>query len=71
MLLIIRPWKNSIHQKHKHRKETWTITKGKDQLLINDKISDITTDDSISINLEDKFSVKALEELYIIEVQIG
>ena len=69
--LIIRAGKNISYQKHEHRKETWTIAKGKGQLLINDRISGITTGDSISFNIEDKYSAKALEELHIIEVQIG
>ena len=69
--LIIKPDKNISYQKHEHRKEIWTVVKGNGQLLINDKVSPIKAGDNISINLEDKYSVKALEELHIIEVQIG
>lgn len=70
--LIIQPSKNISYQKHEHRSETWTIVKGKGQLLINDEVRPITAGDSVSIGLEDKYSVKALEEeLHIIEVQIG
>ena len=69
--LIIQPNKNISYQKHEHRSETWTVVKGKGQLLINDEVRPITAGDSVSIGLEDKYSVKALEELHIIEVQIG
>lgn len=70
--LIIQPGKNISYQKHEHRSETWTIVKGKGQLLINDEIHPISAGDSVSIDLEDKYSVKALEEeLHIIEVQMG
>ena len=70
--LIIQPDKNISYQKHEHRSETWTVVKGKGQLLINDEVRPITAGDSVSIGLEDKYSVKALEEeLHIIEVQIG
>ena len=70
--LIIQPDKNISYQKHEHRSETWTVVKGKGQLLINDEVRPITAGESVSIGLEDKYSVKALEEeLHIIEVQIG
>ena len=70
--LIIQPDKNISYQKHEHRSETWTVVKGKGQLLINDEVRPITAGDSVSIGLEDKYSVKALEEeLHIIEVQMG
>ena len=70
--LIIQPDKNISYQKHEHRSETWTVVKGKGQLLINDEVRPITAGDNVSIGLEDKYSVKALEEeLHIIEVQIG
>ena len=70
--LIIQPNKNISYQKHEHRSETWTVVKGKGRLLINDEVRLITAGDSVSIGLEDKYSVKALEEeLHIIEVQIG
>lgn len=69
--LIIQAGKNISYQRHKHRKENWTIIKGNGFLLINEKISRVIAGDSISIGLGDKYSVKALEELHIIEVQIG
>lgn len=70
--LIIQPYKNISYQKHEHRSETWTVVKGKGQLLINDEVRPISAGDSVSIGSEDKYSVKALEEeLHIIEVQIG
>lgn len=69
--LIIESGKNISYQKHNHRKETWTVTKGKGQMVINGKIADIRAGDNIIINIGDKYSAKAIEELHIIEVQIG
>ena len=48
----------------------WTIVKGKGQLLINDEARTIKEGESVVINKEDKYSIKAIEELLIIEVQI-
>ena len=69
--LIIESGKNISYQKHNYRKETWTVTKGKGQMVINGKIADIRAGDNIIINIGDKYSAKAIEELHIIEVQIG
>ena len=55
----------------RRKKRIWTIVKGKGQLLLNDTIKEVNAGESIIINKEDKYSIKAIEELHIIEVQIG
>ena len=69
--LVIIPGRNISYQKHNHRSETWTIVKGKGQLLINNQIRIIKEGESVVINKEDRYSIKAIDELHIIEVQIG
>ena len=69
--LVIIPGRNISYQKHNHRSETWTIVKGKGQLLINDQTRIIEEGESVVINKEDRYSIKAIDELHIIEVQIG
>ena len=69
--LVIMPGKSISYQKHNHRSETWTIVKGNGQLLINDKVRKVTAGESVVIKKEDRYSVKAMDELHIIEVQIG
>ena len=69
--IVVQPNKNISYQSHEHRHETWTVIKGEGLLLINDIIKNIKTGDSVSIAKKDKYSVKALEELHIIEVQFG
>ena len=54
-----------------NRSGNWTIVKGKGQLLINDETRTIKEGESVVINKEDNYSIKAIEELHIIEVQIG
>ena len=69
--LVVIPGRSISYQKHKHRSETWTVVKGKGQLLINDQVRIIEEGESVVINKEDRYSIKAIDELHIIEVQIG
>ena len=69
--LVVIPGRNISYQKHNHRSETWTVVKGKGQLLINDQTRIIEEGESVVINKEDRYSIKAIDELHIIEVQIG
>ena len=52
-------------------KETRTIVKGKGLLLLNDVVREVNAGGSVIINKEDRYSIKAIDELHIIEVQIG
>ena len=58
--LIILPNQSISYQKHNHRSETWTIVKGKGQLLINDATKTIQESECIVINKEDRYSIKAI-----------
>jgi len=69
--LIILPGRNISYQKHNHRNEIWTFVKGKGLLLINGTIKEVASGDNAYIKKGDLHAVKALEELHIIEVQIG
>ena len=69
--LVVIPGRNISYQSHHHRSETWTVVKGKGQLLINDQIKIIEEGESVVINKDDRYSIKAIDELHIIEVQIG
>ena len=69
--LMVIPDKSISYQKHNHRSETWTIVRGKGLLLINDTIKEVSAGESVIIKKEDRYSIKAIDELHIIEVQIG
>ena len=69
--LMILPGKSISYQKHQHRSETWTIVRGKGQLLLNDVVRTVSAGESVIIHKEDCYSIKAIDELHIIEVQIG
>ena len=40
-------------------------------LLSTDTVKEVNAGDSVIINKEDRYSIKAIDELHIIEVQIG
>lgn len=69
--LVILPNKNISYQRHNHRNEIWTFVNGSGLLLINGKIKEVKSGDNVYIKIGDMHAVKAIEELHIIEVQIG
>ena len=69
--LVIIPTKNISYQRHKHRNEIWTFVKGTGLLVINGKVTKVKDGDSVYIKTGDLHAIKAIDELHIIEVQIG
>ena len=60
-------------QYHNHRREHWTVVKGKATVILGEKTFKLEIDESIYIPLKEKHSLANEEEiqLEIIEVQIG
>ena len=69
--LVIIPTKSISYQKHNHRNEIWTFVKGTGLLVINGKVTKVKDGDSVYIKTGDLHAIKAIDELHIIEVQIG
>ena len=69
--LVVIPGRSISYQKHNHRSETWTIVRGKGLLLVNGVVREISAGESVFIKKDYKYSIKAINELHIIEVQIG
>ena len=69
--ILIIPGKNISYQRHSHRNEIWTFIKGSGQLLINGIIKVVHAGDNVYIKAGDLHAIKAIEELHIIEVQLG
>ena len=69
--LIILPGKFISYQKHNHRNEIWTFTSGNGLLLLNGIVKEVKSGDSAHIKAGVLHSIKAINELHIIEVQIG
>ena len=69
--LVIIPTKNISYQRHNHRNEIWTFVKGTGLLVINGNVTKVKDGDSVYIKQGDLHAIKAIDELHIIEVQIG
>lgn len=69
--LVIKPGQHISYQRHKHRMEIWTFVKGSGELVIDDEVKMIRRGDTAVIPPGMKHAIKAIEELQIIEVQIG
>lgn len=69
--IIINSGKSISYQRHMHRFELWTIIEGSGYVVINGQSKKITRGDFITIKPNDLHAIKAIEELHIIEVQIG
>ena len=69
--LVILSDKNISYQKHFHRNEIWTFIKGSGILLINGEIRKVKSGDNVYVKVGDLHAIKAIDELHIIEVQIG
>lgn len=59
------------YQTHKYRDEVWTVVAGTGRLVLDDVFSDIKRGDVINIKAGQKHAVKGINNLQIIEVQIG
>lgn len=69
--ICIHSYKNLSHHYHEYRTEMWTIVKGKGELVINNELLIVSAGDVIKISPYISHSIKAIEELEIIEVQTG
>lgn len=62
---------NLSYHYHEYRTEVWTVVKGNGELIINNETKIITAGDVIEILPFITHSIKAIDELEIIEVQRG
>ena len=69
--MVVQPDKNISYQRHSFRNELWTIVKGSGILLLNGNYREIKSGEHAFIKAGDLHAIKAIEELHIIEVQIG
>ena len=69
--LCIRAGKNISYQVHHHREEVWTIINGTGQLVLNGEQRNVKPGDVIHIRREQFHAIRAITDLYIIEVQSG
>ena len=69
--LIISAGKHISYQRHRYRTEIWTVTEGIGELILEGKTKKVMRGDVAVIKAGTKHAIKAIDELHIIEVQIG
>jgi len=69
--ICMRAGKNSSYQVHYKRSEVWTFTKGKGEVVINDRLIPVKAGDVWQIPVGTKHAVRAETDLEFIEIQSG
>lgn len=69
--ICISPGKNLSYQYHHMRSEIWTIVAGTGEFALDGNLSQVKTGDVLRIPVGAKHGIKAIDELEIIEVQMG
>ena len=69
--LYIDKGKNISYQRHKYRDEVWTIVKGNGIFVLDDNEKNIKPNDVLYIPRMSKHSIKAIDDVEIVEVQLG
>ncbi len=69
--IFIQAGQNLSYQQHQMRDEVWTIVAGRGLVLLNEKLMEVQTGDVIQIPALFRHSVKAVEDLEMIEIQSG
>ena len=69
--LVVLPGNSVSYQKHQFKTIIWTVISGSGYFLFNGEIKVVKAGDSVTIKENQLYSVKAIDELHIIEVQVG
>lgn len=69
--LRINAGRNISYQSHRQRDEIWTFIEGAGELLLDGHIRNVRRGDVAYITKGMKHAIRAISDLYIIEVQIG
>jgi mannose-1-phosphate guanylyltransferase len=69
--IFIGAGKNLSYQLHEKRSEIWTIISGFGDLMLNGRLYKVAAGDVVKIEVGSKHSIRAQDDLEIIEVQTG
>ena len=69
--LVIRSGKHISYQTHRRRTEVWTVVEGSGTLILDGAVQRVGPGDCVRIAQGVRHGIRADEELYIIEVQLG
>ena len=69
--LLIKAGKHISYQRHQHRTETWVVSEGTGEVILDGEKRAIHRGDTVVVPLGTKHGIKADTDLHIIEVQVG
>ncbi|MDQ1910388.1 sugar phosphate nucleotidyltransferase [Paenibacillus sp. GD4] len=69
--IVISAGRNLSYQLHEKRSEVWTVISGYGQVVLNERIHPVRAGDVLKIPVGTRHSIRATEDLEIIEVQSG
>lgn len=69
--LIVESGKQLSYQKHASRSEIWTIVSGQGEVVIDGEVREVSSGDIVNVKIGNLHSIRAFDELHIIEVQLG
>lgn len=69
--LVLTPGQHISYQRHQHRTEVWTFTEGTGELTLEGETRQVKRGDTAVIPAGTRHAIRAVDELHIIEVQIG
>ena len=69
--LVISSGKQLSYQRHENRAEVWTIASGRGEVVLDGHVTPVSPGTVLNIRPMQMHAVRALEDLHIIEVQLG
>lgn len=69
--LVVAASKQLSYQRHAHRSEVWTIVSGEGEIVLDGHVTPVCPGTVMNIRPMQMHAVRAITELYIIEVQLG
>lgn len=69
--LVVNAGEQISYQKHTKRSEIWTVAFGRGEVVIDDQVRFVKAGDTIEIEPECMHAVRAIDNLHIVEVQLG
>lgn len=69
--LVVKQGKQLSYQRHRKRTEVWTVAAGKGEVVLDGKTMSVRAGSVVHIEPMQMHAVRAVEDLYIIEVQLG
>lgn len=69
--LVVEPGRQLSYQRHSHRAEVWTVVSGRGEVVLDGDVVSVASGSVVSIAPGRMHAARAVEEMHVIEVQLG